>query len=173
MKVELGSLKDKGEDIAAFLEPRVGTKPTVEADSIEIEDEAVRSGVKPRHVKTYIKRYLFMNGERKKYRVFVTGKELAIQEIILGEKEEEEKKEKEKAAKKEQQEKPKLPAPEPEETPKDEGQAEASAKEGQATPAKAAKAEKPKTSKKKAQAKKKKQAEEKDEKKEEADEPEA
>ena len=92
MKVTLGTLKDKGDDLVAFLEPRVGTKPSLSGSEIEIEDGEVKEGVKPRHVKTYIKRFLYMNGVRKKYRVFVTGKELTIQEIELGEKEEEEKK---------------------------------------------------------------------------------
>jgi hypothetical protein len=88
LKVTLGTLKYKGEDLVAFLEPRVGTKPSLSGGEIEIEDEEVKEGVRPRHVKTYIKRFLYMNGVRKKYRVFVTGKELTIQEIELGEEEE-------------------------------------------------------------------------------------
>jgi hypothetical protein len=92
LKVALGTLKDKGNDLVAFLEPRVGTKPSLSGGEIEIEDDEVKEGVRPRHVKTYIKRFLYMNGIRKKYRVFVTGKELTIQEIELGEKEEEEEK---------------------------------------------------------------------------------
>jgi len=92
LKVALGTLKDKGDDLVAFLEPRVGTKPSLSGGEIDIEDEQVKEGVKPRHVKTYIKRFLFMNGVRKKYRVFVVGKELTIQEIEVGEKEEEEEK---------------------------------------------------------------------------------
>jgi len=92
LKVALGTLKDKGDDLVAFLEPRVGTKPSLSGGEIDIEDEQVKEGVKPRHVKTYIKRFLFMNGVRKKYRVFVVGKELTIQEIEVGKKEEEEEK---------------------------------------------------------------------------------
>ncbi len=92
MKVALGTLKGKGEELAAFLEPRVGTKPSLSGDAIEIEDEGLREGVKPRHVKTYIKRFLYMNKMRKNYRVFVSGKELTIQEIEVGEKVEEEEK---------------------------------------------------------------------------------
>ena len=92
MKVALGTMKDKGDDLIAFLEPRVGTKPSLSGGEIEIVDEEVKEGVKPRHVKTYIKRFLYMNGVKKKYRVFVTGKELTIQEIELGEKEKEEEK---------------------------------------------------------------------------------
>ncbi len=91
MKVVLGTLKDKGEELATFLEPRVGTKPSLTGDAIEIEDSGVREGVKPRQVKTYIKRFLYMKGVRKNYRVFVAGKELTVQEIELGEEEEEKK----------------------------------------------------------------------------------
>jgi len=92
LKVALGTLKDKGDELATFLEPRVGAKPSLAGDSMEIEDESVREGVKPRHVKTYIKRFLYMKGVREKYRVFVAGKELTIQEIEVGEEKEEEKK---------------------------------------------------------------------------------
>ncbi len=96
MEIKLGTLKDKGDALATFLEPRVGTKPSLSGDTMEIDDEAIRQGVKPRQVKTYIKRFLFMNGVRKDYRVFVAGKELTLQEL---EKEEEEEKKEEGAAK--------------------------------------------------------------------------
>lgn len=117
MKVALGTLKDKGDDLVAFLEPRVGTKPSLSGGEIEIEDDEVKEGVRPRHVKTYIKRFLYMNGVRKKYRVFVAGKELTIQEIEVSEKEEEEKKAPEKIGEgvpaEEKSEEPEAPAEEP------------------------------------------------------------
>ena len=119
MKVALGTLKDKGDDLVAFLEPRVGTKPSLSGGEIDIEDEELKEGVKPRHVKTYIKRFLYMNGVRKKYRVFVAGKELTIQEIEVGEKEEEEEKkapekpEEAPAAEEAKPEEPEAPAEEP------------------------------------------------------------
>jgi len=99
LKIELGTLKDRGEELATFLEPRVGAKPALSGDAIEIDDAGVREGVRPREVKTYIKRFLFMKGVRKNYRVFVAGKELTIQEIELGEKEEEKEEKEEKAPK--------------------------------------------------------------------------
>jgi pyruvate/2-oxoglutarate dehydrogenase complex dihydrolipoamide acyltransferase (E2) component len=140
MKVVLGTLKDKGEALATFLEPRVGAKPSLSGDAIEIEDESMREGVKPRQVKTYIKRFLFMNGVRKNYRVFVVGKELTIQEIELGEEEEEEKPKK--AAEAPAEEKPEAEeAPAPAEAP-----AEAP-EEPKAKPKKAA-AKKPRAKKK-------------------------
>jgi hypothetical protein len=145
LKVALGTLKDKGDDLVAFLEPRVGTKPSLSGGEIEIEDEELKEGVKPRHVKTYIKRFLYMNGVRKKYRVFVAGKELTIQEIEVGEKEEEEekkapeKKEEAPAAEEAKPEEPEAPAEEP-----------AKEEEAKEKPKKAA-AKKPRAKKKKAE----------------------
>ncbi len=145
MKVTLGTLKDKGDDLVSFLEPRVGAKPSLSGDSIEIEDGSLREGVRPRQVKTYIKRFLYMKGVRKKYRVFVAGKELTIQEIEVGEEEEEEKKGKPKKPEgapieEAKSEEPEEPAPEPAK--------EAEAEEPKAKPKKAA-AKKPRAKKKK------------------------
>ncbi len=148
MKVALGTLKDKGDELVAFLEPRVGAKPSLSGDAIEIEDESVREGVRPRQVKTYIKRFLYMNGVRKKYRVFVAGKELTIQEIEVGEEEEEEKKkEAEKKLEEVPAEKTEPEAPEEEQA---EPAKEAPAEEPKAKPKKAA-ARKPRAKKKKAE----------------------
>jgi hypothetical protein len=144
LKVALGTLKDKGDDLVAFLEPRVGTKPSLSGGEIEIEDEEVKEGVKPRHVKTYIKRFLYMNGVRKKYRVFVAGKELTIQEIEVGEKEEEEKK---KAPEKPEEVPAEEAKPEEPEAPAEEPAKEEEAKE---KPKKAA-TKKPRPKKKKAE----------------------
>ena len=143
MKVTLGTLKYKGDELVAFLEPRVGTKPSLSGGEIEIEDGQLRQGVKPRHVKTYIKRFLYMNDIRKKYRVFVAGRELTVQEIELGEKEEEEKKEAEKRPEASAEEKPEAPE-EPKEEP-----AKEEATEEKPKPKKAA-AKKPRPKKKKA-----------------------
>lgn len=143
MKVTLGTLKDKGDELAAFLEPRVGSKPSVSGDSMEFDDESVREGVKPRQVKTYIKRFLFMNGVRKKYRVFVSGKELTVQEIVVGEEAEEEKEKKAQAKKPE-------PEVEAEEKKEEEPKAtESEAAEGPEEKPKKAPAKKPRASKKK------------------------
>ncbi len=148
MKVALGTLKGKGEELAAFLEPRVGTKPSLSGDAIEIEDESLREGVKPRHVKTYIKRFLYMNKVRKNYRVFVSGKELTIQEIEVGEKEEEEEKPKkaeEAPAEEAKPEEPEAPTEAPEAPAAEEAEEPKEAK-----PKKAA-ARKPRAKKKKAE----------------------
>lgn len=138
MKVALGTLKNKGEALVTFLEPRVGAKPSLSGDAIEIEDGSVRAGVKPRHVKTYIKRFLYMNGVRKNYRIFVSGRDLTIQEIELGEKEEEEKKKSEPKA---EEEKPAAP--------KEAEEAAEAAEEPKAPKPKKAAAKKPRAKKKK------------------------
>ncbi len=91
MKILLGNLKE-ADELAAFLEPRIGTKAKVSGSEIEIEDGSTREGVKPRHVKTYVKRYLFQKGQRKTFRVLVQGRELRVVELEGGEEEEEEKK---------------------------------------------------------------------------------
>jgi hypothetical protein len=153
LKVVLGTLKNKGDELATFLEPRVGAKPSLSGDAIEIDDEEVREGVKPRQVKTYIKRFLFMNGVRKNYRVFVSGKELTIQEIELGEEEEEEKKPEKKVEEAPEEAKPTEPeepgAPEEPEAPKAE-ETEA-AEEPKAEKPKKAAAKKPRAKKKKSE----------------------
>jgi hypothetical protein len=113
LKISLGTFKDQGEELAAFLEPRVGVKPSISGDTLEVEDGSIREGVRPRHVKTYIKRFMYMKGVKKNYRVFVSGKKLTIQEIEIGEeKEKEEKKGKEEVAKR----------PSEEEGPKEKGE---------------------------------------------------
>ncbi|MDE1857889.1 MAG: hypothetical protein KGI26_02315 [Thaumarchaeota archaeon] len=143
MKVVLGTLKGKGEELVSFLEPRVGAKPELSGDSIEIDDASLRQGIKPRHVKTYIKRFLYVNGVRKNYRVFVVGRELTVQEIELGEEEEKEKKEP--AKKEEAKPEPEAPKAEAEEPAAEE------AAEEKPKPKKAA-AKKPRATKKKAAA---------------------
>ena len=107
MKVVLGGLKDRGEELRTFLEPRVGVKPSLNAGELEMEDSAIRKGVKPRQVKTYVKRFLHQKGLRKTFRVLVAGTQLTIQEFEREEAEEEEeapKKEKVEAEKKVEEE---------------------------------------------------------------------
>jgi hypothetical protein len=99
LNITLGTLKNKRDELATFLEPRIGAKLSVSGDSLEVEDASIRAGVRPRHVKTYIKRFMYMQGVKKNYRVFVSGGELTIQEIELGKEEEEKKKEQEEKGK--------------------------------------------------------------------------
>ncbi len=102
MKVVLGGLKDRAEELQSFLEPRVGVKPSVSAGELEMEDSSMRKGVKPRQVKTYVKRFLHQKGLRKTFRVLVTGSQLTIQELEREEEEKVEKKKEKEAPKKEE-----------------------------------------------------------------------
>jgi hypothetical protein len=105
MKILLGTLKDKGDDLAAFLEPRIGVKPEVGGGELDIEDKSLKEGVRSRHVKTYIKRFLSMEKVRDDYRVLVDSGELRLVELETDEEVEEELKaeEKKKKAKKEEE----------------------------------------------------------------------
>jgi hypothetical protein len=116
LKIVLGELKDKAEELLTFLEPRVGTKPAVDGGSLTIEDSSVRQGVKPRRVKTYVKRFLYQNGLRKKFRVLVNGGELTVVELEGKEEEEAPVKAKAEVQKPEMKEEPvpEAPSEEPE-----------------------------------------------------------
>jgi hypothetical protein len=93
MKILLGTLKDKGDELAVFLEPRIGVKGEVSGGELDIEDKSLKKGIRSRHVKTYIKRFLSIEKVRDNYRVLVEGGELRLVELE-GEEEEEEEKEK-------------------------------------------------------------------------------
>jgi hypothetical protein len=101
MKILLGTLKDKGDELAAFLEPRIGVKPEVGGGELDIEDKSLKEGVRSRHVKTYIKRFLSIEKVRDDYRVLVDSGELRLVELE-GEEEEEEKEEKKSKPKEEE-----------------------------------------------------------------------
>jgi hypothetical protein len=90
MKILLGTLKDKGDDLAAFLEPRIGVKGDVSGGELDIEDKSLKKGIRSRHVKTYIKRFLSIEEVRDRYRVLVEGGELRLVELETDEEIEEE-----------------------------------------------------------------------------------
>ena len=125
MKILLGTLKDKGDDLATFLEPRIGAKPEVGGGELTVEDSALKEGLRRRHVKTYIKRFLYYQKVREDYRVLSENGELLIIEIEREEEEEEEEKGKKEAAKEEAKEEP---AKEEAEAAEDKGAAEAATK---------------------------------------------
>ena len=124
MKILLGTLKDKGDDLAVFLEPRIGVKGEVSGGELDIEDKSLKKGIRSRHVKTYVKRFLSMEKVRDDYRVLVEGGELRLVELEGTEEEEEEKEEKKNKAKKPAEKEPEVASEEKEAAP--------------ATPAKAA-----------------------------------
>ena len=111
MKIILGEFKDNGDELAGFLESRVGVKPKPSGDGLEIDDDSVRKGVKPRHVKTYLKRFLLKKGERRHYKVLVEGGELTMVYLEREGEEREEKKREEVKAKPEEKPKAEQPGP--------------------------------------------------------------
>jgi outer membrane biosynthesis protein TonB len=122
MKIVLGTFKDNGDELAAFLEPRVGAKLQVSGGELTVDDDSIKKTVRARHVKTYVKRFLWKKGERDNYRVLVEGKELRLIELEPSEAEEEEMKRQEEKdkerAKREEEEAPETePAPAKEEGP--------------------------------------------------------
>lgn len=112
MKIVLGNFKDNGDELATFLEPRLGVKPTSAGGELTIDGDSMRKGVKPQQVKTYIKRFLLKNDQRKLYKIIVERDELTLvylEEMEEEEEEEEDKKrsqKKQKAEEKEEEEKP-------------------------------------------------------------------
>ncbi len=68
VSIKLGPLKDRGSDLLAFLEEKHDIQPGLENDIITFEDareEPPRSSL----IKTYLKRFLYREGLRKRYRV--------------------------------------------------------------------------------------------------------
>ena len=90
MKILLGTLKDKGDELAAFLEPRIGVKPETGGGELDIDDKSLKEGIRSRHVKTYIKRFLSIEKVRDDYRVLVDNGELRLVELETDEEIEEE-----------------------------------------------------------------------------------
>jgi hypothetical protein len=125
MKIVLGNFKENGDDLAIFLEPRIGVKPTSSGGELTIDEDSMKKGMKPQQVKTYIKRFLLKDDQRKLYKIIVEGKELTF--VYLEEMEEEEEEEdKKKQQKKQKSEEAEEKA---EETPRAESSAEESGDE--------------------------------------------
>jgi len=106
MKILLGTLKDKGDDLAEFLEPRIGVKGEVSGGELDIEDKSLKKGIRSRHVKTYVKRFLSIEKVRDNYRVLVEGGELRLVELETDEEVEEELKAEDKKKRERKEEKP-------------------------------------------------------------------
>jgi len=76
LKIELGDLKDKSEDLANFLEGKLKVKPSIEASSLILDDSKLKTKLKKGLLKTYLKRYLHINDLRRSYRIFAKEDEL-------------------------------------------------------------------------------------------------
>jgi len=78
LKIELGDLKDKSEDLANFLEKRLKLKPSIEVNSLVLDDTKSKVKIKKSLLKTYLKRYLHINDLRKSHRVLIKEDEITL-----------------------------------------------------------------------------------------------
>lgn len=78
LKIELGDLKEKSEELANFLEEKLKIKPSIEASSLVLDDTELKVKLKKSLLKTYLKRYLHINDLRRSYRVLVKEDELRL-----------------------------------------------------------------------------------------------
>jgi hypothetical protein len=76
LKIELGDLKDKSEDLANFLEGKLKVKPSIEANSLVLDDSKLKTKLKKGLLKTYLKRYLHINDLSRSYRILAKEDEL-------------------------------------------------------------------------------------------------
>lgn len=81
LKIVLGKLKERSNDLANFLEGKHSIKSSIEGDEIILDDEEKKVKLKKRFVKTYLKRYLYKNDLKKTYRVLVEGDRLMFVEL--------------------------------------------------------------------------------------------
>jgi len=74
LKIKLGDLKEKKEDLLEYLENKLSIKGELVGDDIDLAD----SGLPASTVKTYLKKFLHANGMRKNHRIFVDKRVLKI-----------------------------------------------------------------------------------------------
>ena len=85
MEIHLGNLKDKSMDLVKFLEEKAGIKSSASDGKVSIEDEKIRKS----QVKTYLKRFLYVNKSREDHRISVDGDTLKLLSVKMEEEEEE------------------------------------------------------------------------------------
>ncbi|HEY4673010.1 MAG TPA: hypothetical protein VIH03_02475 [Nitrososphaerales archaeon] len=86
MEIHLGDLKDKSADLVKFLEEKAGIKSSASDDKVSIEEEVRKS-----QLKTYLKRFLYVNKSREDHRISVDGDTIKILSVEKEEEEEEKK----------------------------------------------------------------------------------
>lgn len=79
VQINLGKLKDRGEDIASLLEKKLGVSPVLEGGKVLLEDED--NPVRMKDVKTYLKKYLHREGLRKDTRILVEKGEVNLVKV--------------------------------------------------------------------------------------------
>ncbi len=83
MRINSGKL-EKPEELADFLQKRIGENVKVDGSLIELGE---KNNLKARQVKTYIKRFLHNRGLRERFRVLVNKDEITLQMIETEEEE--------------------------------------------------------------------------------------
>jgi len=72
--IKMNELKDFAQNLASFLKERIGVEASVQDDRVMVS-KGSRSGMTARKLKV-LKRFLYLQGLRKKYRVLVKGSEM-------------------------------------------------------------------------------------------------
>ena len=67
----MGELKERTDDLISFLEERLSIKPSIADNKIILDNKEAISKLNKSFVKTYLKKYLYINNLRKSYRVLV------------------------------------------------------------------------------------------------------
>jgi len=73
--IKMNELKDLTQNLASFLKERVGVEASVQDDKVMVS-KGSRSEMTARRLKVYLKRFLYLQGLRRKYRVLVKGSEM-------------------------------------------------------------------------------------------------
>jgi len=75
--IKMNELKDLTQNLASFLKERIGVEASVQDDKVMVS-KGSRSEMTARRLKVYLKRFLYLQGLRRKYRVLVKGSEMNI-----------------------------------------------------------------------------------------------
>lgn len=73
--IRINDLKGFSHNLASFLKERIGVEASVQDDKIML-NKGSRSGLTARRLKVYLKRFLYLQGLRRKYRILVKGSEM-------------------------------------------------------------------------------------------------
>lgn len=73
--IKMNELKDLTQNLASFLKERIGVEASVQDDKVMVS-KGSRSEMTARRLKVYLKRFLYLQGLRRKYRVLVKGSEM-------------------------------------------------------------------------------------------------
>jgi hypothetical protein len=81
--IKMDELKDLAQNLASFLKERLGLEASVQDDKLMVKKKMIVSKgrkreMTARRLKVYLKRFLYLQGLRKKYRVLVKGSEMNV-----------------------------------------------------------------------------------------------